>query len=65
MKVITMTTKTGKIGHALFASSLRRKYVMSKDILDQPNFTLMLKGANYMYIHVHVHVKQVDYRVVE
>ena len=32
---------------------------MSKDILGQSNFTLMIKGANYVYIHVHV--KQIDY----
>ena len=34
---------------------------MSKDILGQSNFTLMIKGADYVYIHIHVHVKQIDY----
>ena len=47
MKVITTTTKLEKLRHALFASSLRRKYVMLKEILSQSNFTLMIKGAEY------------------
>ena len=44
---------------------------MPKDILGQSTFTLMIKGADYMYMYIHVkqvdytymyiHVKQVDY----
>ena len=52
MKVITTTTE--KLRSSLFALSLRRKYVISKDILHESNFTLMIKGADYMYIHVPV-----------
>ena len=43
---------------------------MSKDILGQSNFTLLIKGVDYMYIHVkqvhytnvHIHVDRKHFR---